>query len=111
MKRKITTRETLHFIWTDKTPFTFYGTKGKKTKKQVYQEILGKKARKSYAKEYPYLTKKEIQEIIIFHAENLKTAHVVMLVAPLLVGDLRRANLEAKINGKSGSHPIILEAA
>lgn len=111
MKPKNTFRETLHFIWEDKTPFVFYGTKGHKTKKQVYQEILGKKARKNYAKQYPYLTKKEIQDIIKTHAENLETAHVVMHVAPLIVGDLRRANLEARKNGKSRSHTITLEAA
>lgn len=77
----------------------------------MYQAIFGKKARKNYIKQYPYLTKIERHDIIKTHAENLETAHVVMHVAPLLVGDLRRANLEASNNGKSRSHTIILEAA
>ncbi len=89
--------QTLHLIWEDKTSFAIYGKKGKITKKQVYQEILGKKARKQYYKQYPSLTKKEINEIVKTHAEYLKTARVMIHVAPLLEGDLRRANLQARI--------------
>lgn len=44
------TLQTLHLIWEDKTSFAIYGKKGKTTKKQVYQEILGKKARKQFEK-------------------------------------------------------------
>ena len=111
MKSQDTFRETLHFIWEDKTIFDIYGTKGKKKKKQIYQEILGKKARERYLTQYPYLTKKEIQSIIKTHAECLKTALVVMHVAPLVTGDLRRANLEARDSDTSRSHAITLEAA
>jgi hypothetical protein len=48
--------------------------------------------------------------MIKIHAEYLKTALVVMHLAPLLVGDLMRANLEARASGTSRSSPIILEA-
>ena len=89
--------QTLHLIWDDRTSFAIYSKKGKTTKKQVYQEIFGKQARKQYAKQYPYLTKKEIDEIVKTHTEYLKTARVVVHVAPLLEGDLRRANLKARI--------------
>ena len=110
MKQKNTFRETLHFIWEDKTSFEIYGTNEKTTRKQIYQDVLGKKARKRYLTQYPYLTKKDIRDMIKIHAEYLKTALVVMHLAPLLVGDLMRANLEARASGTSRSSPITLEA-
>jgi hypothetical protein len=70
--------------------------KAKKSRKQIYKEFLGKKARKHYAKQYPSLTRKEIDEIVTIHVEHVKTATVVMHVAPLLAGDFTRANLEAR---------------
>jgi len=100
VEQRVTFRETLqtlHIIWDDKTSFEIYGKKGKTTKKQVYKEIFGKKARKQYYKQYRYLTEREINEIIKTHAEYLKTATVVIHVAALLDGDLRRANLKARI--------------
>ncbi len=108
MEQRVTFREALqtaHVIWEDQTSFEIYGKRGKKTKKQVYKEVFGKKARKHYAKEYPYLTKKEINEIVKIHAEYLKTATVVTHVAPLLDGDLRRANLEARRSASSTTAP------
>jgi len=99
MKQRVTFEETLHtvhFIWKDKTAFAIFGTKAKKTRKQIYKEFFGKKARKHYAKQYPSLTKKEIDEIVTIHVQNLKTATVVMHVAPLLDGDFTRANHEAR---------------
>ena len=100
MEQRVTFEETLHtlhLLWEDKTSFAIYGKKGKTTKKQVYQDILGKKARKQYYKQYPFLTKKEINEIVQTHAEHLKTARVIIHVAALIEGDLRRANLRARI--------------
>ncbi len=70
--------------------------KAKKTRKQLYKDFFGKKARKDYAKQYPSLTRKEIDEIVSIHVELLKTATVVMHVAPLLEGDFTRTNLEAR---------------
>ena len=99
MKQRVPFQETLHtvqFIWKDKTSFAIFGIKGKKTRKQIYKEFFGKKARKHYAKQYPSLTRKEIGEIVTIHVERLKTATVVMHVAPLLHGDFTRANLEAR---------------
>ncbi len=99
MEQQVTFQETLHtlhLLWEDKTSFASYGKKGKTTKKQVYQETLGKKARHRYAKQCPYLTKREINEIVKTHAEHLKTARVIIHVAALIEGDLRRANLEAR---------------
>jgi hypothetical protein len=34
---------TNYLIWEDQTSFEIYGKRGKKTKKQVYKEVLGKK--------------------------------------------------------------------
>ena len=99
MAQPVTFRETLHtlqFIWGDTASFTIFGMKAKKTRKQIYKEFFGKKARKHYAKQSPSLTKKEIDEIVTIHVEHLKTATVVMHVAPLLDGDFTRANLEAR---------------
>ncbi len=99
MEQRVTfqeTLQTLHFIWEDKTSFEIFGLKVKKTRKQIYQEVFGKKARKHYSKQYPSLTKKEIDQIVKTHIEHLKTATVVMHVAPLLDGDFTRANLEAR---------------
>ena len=99
MKQRVTFEETLHtvhFIWKDKTAFAIFGTKAKKTRKQIYKEFFGKKARKHYAKQYPSLTKKDIDEIVTIHVEHLKTATVVTHVAPLLDWDFTRANLEAR---------------
>jgi|ERR1700730_9649914 len=99
MKQRVPFQETLHtvhFIWKDKTSFAIFGLKAKKTRKQIYKEFFGKKARKHYAKQYPSLTRKEINEIITIHVEHLKTATVVMHIAPLLDGDFTRANLEAR---------------
>jgi hypothetical protein len=45
--------QTLHLIWDDKTSFAIYSKKGRTTKKQVYQKIFGKQARKQYAEQYP----------------------------------------------------------
>src|SRR5579871_5487956 len=90
------TLHTLHFIWEDKTSFEIFGMKAKKIRKQIYQEVFGKKSRKHYYKRYSYLTKKEIGQIIKTHIERLKIATVVMHAAPLLDGDLTRANLEAR---------------
>jgi hypothetical protein len=75
--------------------------KAKKTRKQIYQEVFGKKARKHYAKQYTFLTKKEIDQIVTIHVEHLMTATIVMHVAPLLDGDFTRANLEARRLTKS----------
>ncbi len=99
MEQQVTFQETLqtwHFIWADKTSFEIFGTKAKKTRKQIYQEIFGKKARKRYYKQYPFLTKKEIDQVVKTHVEHLKTATVVMHAAPLLDGDFTRANFEAR---------------
>jgi hypothetical protein len=99
MKQRVTFQETLHtvhFIWKDKTLFTIFGMKAKKTRKQIYKEFFGKKARKHYSKQYPFLTRKEIDEIVTTHVEHLKTATIVMHVAPLLIGDFTRANFEAR---------------
>jgi len=99
MEQRVTFQETLHtlhFIWEDKTSFEIFGSKAKKTRKQIYQDVFGKKARKRYAKQYSFLTKKEIDQIVKTHVERLKTATIVMHVAPLLDGDFTRANLEAK---------------
>jgi hypothetical protein len=86
MAQRDTFRETLHtlqFIWGDTTSFTIFGMKAKKT-------------RKHYARQYSFLTKKEIDQIVTTHVEHLKTATVVMHVAPLLEGDFTRANIEAR---------------
>ena len=99
MEQQVTFQETLHtvhFIWEDTTAFEIFGMKAKKTRKQIYQEVYGKKARKRYSRQYSFLTKKEIDQIIKTHVEYLKTATVVMHVAPLLDGDFTRANLEAR---------------
>ena len=99
MKQRVTFEETLHsvhFIWKDKTAFAIFGTKAKKSRKQIYKEFFGKKARKHYARQYPSLTKREIDEIVTIHVQHLKTATVVMHVAPLLDGDFTRANHEAR---------------
>jgi hypothetical protein len=99
MEQRVTFQETLHtvhFIWKDKTSFAIFGMEEKKTRKQIYKDFLGKKARKYYAKQYPSLTRKEIDEIVTIHVEHLKSATVVMHVGPLLDGDLTRANLEAR---------------
>jgi hypothetical protein len=104
MEQRVTFQETLHtvhFIWGDKTSFEIFGIKAKKTRKQIYQEVYGKKARKHYSKQYSSLTKKEIAQIVKTHVERLKTATVVMHVAPLLDGDLARANLKARSLTKS----------
>ena len=87
---------TLHFIWEDKTSFEIFGMKAKKIREQIYQEVFGKKARKHYYKRYSFLVRKEIGQIIKTHVARLKTATVVMHAAPLLDGDLTRANLEAR---------------
>jgi hypothetical protein len=99
MEQQVTFQETfhtLHFIWEDKTSFEIFGMKVKKIKKQIYQEVFGKKVRKHYYKYYSFLTRKEIDQIIQTHVERLKIATVVMHAAPLLDGDLTRANLEAR---------------
>ncbi len=99
MEQRVTFQETLHtvhFIWKDKTYFAIFDMKAKKTRKQIYKEFFGKKARKHYSKQYSFLTKKEIDQIVITHVEHLKTATVVMHVAPLLDGDFTRANFEAR---------------
>jgi len=99
MEKHVTFQKTLqtwHFIWKDTTSFEIFGQKETKTKKQVYQEFFGKKARKHYAKHYSLLTKKEIDQIVTIHVEHLSTATIVMHVAPLLNGDFTRANLQAR---------------
>ncbi len=104
MKQQITFQETLHtlhFIWQDKTSFEIFGSKAKKTRKQIYHDIFGKKARKRYAKQYSFLTKKEINQIVKTHVERLKTATIVMHVASLLDGDFARANVAARSSTNS----------
>ncbi len=99
VEQQVTFQENLHtvrFLWQDEAAYASFGTGGKTTKKRVYKELFGKKARKKYAQLYPYLTKKEINEIVKMHAEHLKNATVVMHAASLLYGELGRANLEAK---------------
>jgi hypothetical protein len=99
MEQQVTFQETLHtlhFIWEDTTSFEIFGMKAKKTRKQINQEVFGKKARKRNSKQYSFLTKKEIDQIVKTHVKHLKTATIVMHVVPLIDGDFTRANYEAR---------------
>ncbi len=114
VEQQVTFQENLHtarILWQDETAYATFGTGGKTTKKRVYKELFGKKARKRYAQVYPYLTKKEINEIVKIHAEHLKKATIVMHAASLLHGELRRANQEARRLTEDLPHSFVHGAA
>ncbi len=66
------------------------------TKRRVYKECMGKKARKEYYHTFEYLTRNEIDRIVARHVEYLQDAIVLAHVGSILIGDLRRANLVAR---------------